>query len=422
MADACPVLSLEERIDRLARISAYPWNLTRRVFSPKQAEAEALVLGWMEDAGLSTRRDSAGNLIGRIEGATPGGPAVIVGGRIDTPKDASRYDGVLGVLMGLCAVEDVIRRGLPRRHAIEVIAFVADAAGRFGLPQLGSRTVVGRLDRDALDLDDEYGVTFREALQAQGLDPETFPGRKRSADEIVAYLEVAAEAGPVLARAGSPVGVVPALSASSILRITLTGQAVSAATVPLSDRRDALAGMAECILDAERIGSVREGVTVTAVHVDVEPVPTVVVSGCATFGVCILSCDDAARSATVIDLMAAFEGIAARRQLEIALEKGIDPEADRCDPGIARLFEGAVAAAGHPLVRLGQGITTDAGNMALLAPIGLMLIRCRGGVGWGPTGVVEPADLEIGLNVLTSVLGTLAVADHRERVMAQSHH
>ncbi|MBE7198918.1 MAG: Zn-dependent hydrolase, partial [Parafilimonas terrae] len=305
-------------------------------------------------------------------------------------------------------VEDVIRGDLPRRHAIEVVAFVTDAAARFGLPRPGSRAVVGRLDRDLLDLDDEYGVTLREALQSQGLDPETLPGARRSADAIIAYLEVAAEAGPVLERLGAPVGVVPALSASSILRVTLTGQAVSAATVPMSSRRDALTGMAECVLEAERIGSTREGVTVTVVRVDVEPLPTFVVTGCTTFGVCILSCDDAVRSATVIDLIAAFEGIAARRQLEIAIDQGVDPDATRCEPGIVRLFERAIEAAGHPIVRLAQGASTDAANMALLGPIGLVLIRCRGGVGWGAAGVVESADIEVGLNVLTSVIATLA--------------
>jgi allantoate deiminase len=396
-----------ERIERLARISAYPWNLTRRIFSQEQAEAEALVLGWMEEAGLSTRRDPVGNLIGRVEGSDPGGPAVVVGGHIDTRKDASRYDGTLGVLLGIAAVEAVIRGGSPRRHAIEVVASVTDAAGRFGLPRPGSTAVVGRLDGDWLDLDDDYGVTLREALQFQGLDPEMLPGARRSADGIVAYLEVAAEAGPVLAWSGSPVGVVPALSASSILRITLTGQAVDAATVPMSGRRDALTGMAECILDAERIGSTRKGVAVTVVRVDVEPLPTFVVTGRVTFGVCILSSDDVERGAAVIDLVAAFEGNAARRQLEIAIDQGIDPAATHCEPGIVRLFERAVEAAGHPLVQLAQGVATDAEHMALLSPIGLALIRCRGGVGWGPAGVVESADIEVGLNVLTSVLGTL---------------
>jgi allantoate deiminase len=401
-------VTIIERIERLARISAYPWNLTRRIFSPEQAEAEALVLGWMEEAGLSTRRDPVGNLIGRVEGSDPGGPAVVIGGHIDTRKDASRYDGTLGVLTGIAAVEAVIRGGSPRRHAIEVVAFVTDAAARFGLPRPGSRAIVGRLDPDWLDLDDEYGVTLREALQSQELDPEMLPGARRSADEIVAYLEVAAEAGPVLERSGSPIGIVPALSASSILRVTLTGQAVGAATVPMSGRRDALTGMAECILEAERIGSAREGVTVTVVHIDVEPLPTFVVTGCTTFGVCILSCDDAVRSAAVIDLIAAFEGIAARRQLEIAIDQGVDPAATRCEPGLVRLFERAVEAAGHPIVRLAQAASTDAANMALLGPIGLALLRCRGGVGWGAAGVVESADIEVGLNVLTSLLATLA--------------
>lgn len=397
-----------ERIERLAQISAYSWNLTRRVFSPKQAEAEALVRGWMEEAGLAVWRDPAGNLIGRLEGSVPGGPAVVIGGHIDTREDASRYDGTLGVLLGIAAVERVIHQSVALRYAIEVVAFVEDAAGRFGPHRLGSKAMVGRLDPHVLDWDDAYNVTQRQAMQSHGLDPEKIVTARRPADAILAYLEVAAEAGPVLVQSGSPVGVVQALSASAILRVTLTGQTASAATVPMSGRRDALAGTAACILAAESIGLARENVTVTIVRLDVEQAATFVVTGSTTSGVLVHSSDDAARRAAVDDLDTAFRDVARRRQLEIGIEHSVDPDATRCDPGIVRLFERAVEASGHPVVRLAQGATTDALNLAVLAPIGSVLIRCRDGVGWGPGGIVDPADIAVGLDVLTSVVSALA--------------
>jgi allantoate deiminase len=268
--------------------------------------------------------------------------------------------------------------------------------------------MVGRLDPHVLDWADAYNVTQRQAMQSHGLDPDTLTTARRPADAILAYLEIAAEAGPVLEQSGSPVGVVQALSASAILRVTLTGQAVSAATVPMSGRRDALAGTAACILAAESIGLARENVTVTIVRLDIEPAPTFVVMGSTTFGVLVHSSDDAARRAAVDDLDTAFRDVARRRQLEIGIEHSVDPDATRCDPGIVRLFERAVEASGHPVVRLAQGATTDAINLAVLAPIGSMLIRCRDGVGWGPGGIVDPADIAIGLDVLTDVVSALA--------------
>ena len=397
-----------DRIERLAQISAYPWNLTRRVFSPKQAEAEALVRGWMEEAGLTVRRDPAGNLIGRLKGPVPGGPAVVIGGHIDTREDASRYDGTLGVLLGITAVERVIHKRVALRYAIEVVAFVEDAAGRFGPHRLGSKAMVGRLDPHVLDWDDAYNITQRQAMQSHGLDPDTLTTARRPADAILAYLEIAAEAGPVLEQSGSPVGVVQALSASAILRVTLTGQAASAATVPMSGRRDTLAGTAACILAAEGIGLARENVTVTVVRLDVEPAPAFVVTGSTTFGVLVHSSDDAARRAAVDELDTAFRDVARRRQLEIGIEHSVDPDATRCDPGIVRLFERAMEASGHPVVRLAQGATTDAINLAVLAPIGSVLIRCRDGIGWGPGGIVDPADIAVGLDVLTDVVSALA--------------
>ncbi|MGW5959074.1 hydantoinase/carbamoylase family amidase [Methylorubrum thiocyanatum] len=397
-----------DRIERLAQVSAYPWNLTRRVFSPQQAEAEALILGWMEEAGLSARHDPAGNLIGRLEGAVPGGQAVVIGGHVDTASDAGRYVGTLGVLMGIAAVERIVRRGSPQGHAVEVVAFVADAAGRFGIPRLGSRAVTGWFDEHMLDIDDDYGVTLRQAMEAHGLDPEGPAAARRVAGDVLAYLEVAAEAGPVLEQSESPVGVVPALSGSMMLRVTLRGHAVGSATVPTRNRRDALAGTADCILEAERIGLEREDVAVTVVRMDVEPVPTFVVTGSVTFGVLVESSDDAGRRAATAELAVAFKGVAARRGLEIAIEHSVDPDATRCEPGIVQLFERAVESTGHPVTRLAQGMATDASNMALIAPIGLVLVRCRDGVGWGPAGTVDPADIEAGLDVLTFVIGDLA--------------
>lgn len=405
--------SVIARIECLARISAYPWNLTRRIFTPEQRKAEALVLGWMEEAGLSARRDPAGNLVGRIEGSIPGGAAIVIGGHVDTREDAGRYDGTLGVLTGIAAVERLRHRGTSRRHAVEVVAFVEDAAGRFGPRRLGSKAMVGRLDRhvpdfDVLDFDDAYGVTLRRAMKDHGLDPERLATAARPADHVLAYLEVAAEAGPVLEQSGSAVGIVPALSESLILRVTLTGASVDAATVPMAGRRDALAGAAECILAAERIGSAREAVTVTVVRIDVEPAPSFVVAGAVTFGVPIHASDDIERRAVAAELAAAFDDIAGRRRLEIVIERSIDPDATRCDPGIVRLFERAVEASGHRPARLAQGMATDAFEMASLGAIGSMLIRCRGGVGWGPAGLVDPADLEVGIEVLASVVAVLA--------------
>jgi allantoate deiminase len=147
---------------------------------------------------------------------------------------------------------------------------------------------------------------------------------------------------------------------------------------------------------------------VTIVHLDVEPAPAFLVKGSTTFGVAIHTADDAERHAAMGELGAAFEAIAHRRFLEIGIERGVDPDATRCDLGIVSLFEKAVEATGYPVVRLAQGATTDATNLAVVAPIGSLLIRCRGGVGWGPNGSVDPADIEIGIAVLTDVVSKLA--------------
>ena len=404
---SCEASTVLERIDQLAGITAYPWTLTRRVFTPEYAQAEAFVLGWMEKAGLATRRDPVGSLIGRIEGTVPGGPAIVIGGRVDTVENACRFDGVLGVLMGIACVERLVCEGTRFRQAVEVVAFVDDAARRFGLPNLGSRAAVDRWKPGDLDWTDTYDVTLRQAMQANGLDPERFEGARRNPSAVAVYLEVFAEPGPVLERAASPIGIVEALTATSMLRVTLSGAVGAAASFPMSGRRDALAGAAECVIEVERVGSSRGGITATVVRFEAEAVPSFVVHGSTQFGVLIGSTDDAARRAATTEAASSFRRIASRRGLEILVEEGLEPDGLRCAPAIVRSLMLAAEASGRNATTMGTN-SSNAFHMASLGPIGILLIRAQGGTGWGPGAEVSAADIAAGLDVLSRAIVDLA--------------
>src|SRR5699024_6878494 len=111
------------RLDELATISAEAGTITRLSLTPEYQRALELTASWMREAGMATRIDEVGNLIGRYEAETPGAPALVIGSHIDTVRNAGRYDGTLGVSIGIATVAMLAERGRRLPFAIEVIAF-----------------------------------------------------------------------------------------------------------------------------------------------------------------------------------------------------------------------------------------------------------------------------------------------------------
>ena len=204
-------------------------------------QAHALLRGWMTDAGAaSVRIDPAGNLRGRWEPAGNGRvQTFVIGSHLDTVNNAGRYDGMLGVLIGIAAMEQTHRAGTRLPFAVEVIGFSEEEGVRFKTPYLGSRAVAGTFDPPLLLLQDEHGETVADAIRAFGLDPTRLADAAFVPDSLTGYIEVHIEQGPVLEAANLPLAVVEAIVGQSRLSLRLTGSAGHAGTCPMPARRDA---------------------------------------------------------------------------------------------------------------------------------------------------------------------------------------
>jgi len=224
-----------ERCARLGEVSEEPGRLVRRYATPAMREANDLVSGWMEAAGLAVSEDAAGNLVGRRAGAER---ALVLGSHLDTVIDAGRYDGPLGVLAAIALVERLGDTQLP--FAVEVVGFADEEGVRYPTAFLGSSAMAGRFAPAWLDLTDADGVTMADALRGFGGDPEAVATAARPAGELLAYCEVHIEQGPVLERRGAPVGVVTAISGQTHAELAFRGEAGHAGTVPMDARHDAL--------------------------------------------------------------------------------------------------------------------------------------------------------------------------------------
>ncbi|MCU1472323.1 allantoate amidohydrolase [Amnibacterium sp.] len=395
------------RCDELGRISARQDALERTHLSPEHAAADAVVAGWMREAGLTTHLDPAGNRIGRREGARPSLPALVLGSHLDTVPDAGRYDGMLGVVLAIEVADRLRHESLP--FAIEVVGFTDEEGTRFGDALFGSRAFAGGLEPGRLDASDAEGVTVRAALEAFGLDPGRVGEAARRPEELVGYLEVHIEQGPELLDAGRPLAVVSSIAAARRFDLEVTGRAAHAGGAPYARRRDALVGAAEIVVAVERIAKAT-GTVATVGRIRAEPGGVNVVPGRALLSLDVRAERDEGRDEAVGRIDAAAREICAARHLGWHLEERYRADAVVCDPALtAAVAAGVAAATGQEPPRLFSRAGHDGMAVAAVTGIGMLFVRCgNDGVSHSPDETVDEGDVGLALDAFEAAVRRLA--------------
>ncbi|MCW5590919.1 MAG: allantoate amidohydrolase [Burkholderiales bacterium] len=389
------------RVDALARHSDSPVHYTRTWLSPAHRAAAAQLAEWMREAGMAVRVDGAGSVIGRYEGLAPGAKALVTGSHFDSVRNGGKYDGVVGILVPLACVADLHRQDLRLPHAIEVVAFADEEGARFQTSFLASRAFLGQFDPAIRDRRDADGIGFDEAMRAAGLDPAAIAADPRDPATIAAYVEVHIEQGPVLLEAGLPLGVVTVIAGGTRHRVTVTGAAGHAGTVPMASRRDALAAAAEMILAVESRARTGGGLVGTVGVLEVREGTGNVIPGHVEFTVDIRSGDDAVREAAERDVFARFEAIAAKRGVTVATRRNHAVRATPCSPRLQELLAESMSAVGVPVRRLASGAGHDAMVMAAATEVGMLFVRCgAGGVSHNPAETVTAEDAGLAVAAL----------------------
>jgi allantoate deiminase len=396
--------AIRDRIDQLAAISAQPDGLTRVFASPEQRRVAALVMGWMREAGMTAREDAIGNVVGRYEGAAPGAKALLLGSHLDSVRDAGRWDGPLGVVSAIACVDALHRAGQRLPVAIEVVGFCDEEGTRFGATMLGSRALTGRFDPALLDRTDDAGMTMAEALRAAGFDPARIGEAVRRPEELAAYIELHIEQGPVLEQEEVPVGCVTAIAGQTRLKVTLTGKAGHAGTVPMMARQDALAAAAEMVLAVEAKARAELDAVGTVGRLEAFPGAINVIPGRVVFWIDLRASQDGTRERLATAVRTAIEGIAVARGVAAAIETTHEEKATPCAAPLRRLIAAAIALEGHPVIHLPSGAGHDAMEMAAIVPVGMVFVRCRDGISHHPDEHVTDADAEAGARVLHRIL------------------
>ena len=383
--------------------------LVRRFLTSAHREALETLAFWMEQAGMSARRDTAGNLLGRYEGEAPGAPALLIGSHIDSVRNGGRYDGALGVMLGIDVVEALARAGRRLPFAVEVIAFGDEEGSRFPASMACSRAVAGTVDLNVMEMTDADGVSLAQAFAAFGLDPTRLEEAARKPGEVFAFLEAHIEQGPVLEAEGLALGVVTAIAAQKRLMVRFTGMAGHAGTTPMNLRKDPGPAAAEAILALERICSGGlDGLVGTVGRIAALPGAFNVIPGAVEYSMDIRAEVAATRDAAADAVTAEIEAIAARRGLEVSVTLMQDLAASPCDPDLTALLEGAVAATGQAPRRLPSGAGHDAMVIADLCPTAMLFIRCEGGISHNPREAVTEGDCALAAQAMLEFVERLS--------------
>ncbi|MEO7932638.1 MAG: allantoate amidohydrolase [Chthoniobacterales bacterium] len=373
--------------DELAAVTDEPGRITRTFHSPAMQRANKLVGGWMRQAGLAVSEDAAFNLFGRWSSANPKAKTLLLGSHLDTVRDAGKYDGPLGVLVALAAVEKLKTSGVALPFHIEVVGFSDEEGVRYQTTYLGSRALAGKLTKADLALIEEKGIEKA----------------RRKAGEFLAYAEVHIEQGPVLESRNLGVGVVTAIASQKRVKVTFTGQAGHAGTTPMHGRRDALCGAAEFITAVENCG-----ILGTVGIVEVHPGASNVIPGKVELSLDLRDQSDAVCDRIYRRLHEHADRIVSRRQLTLTWDLLQETDAVPCDKALTKLMRRVVAAHETAVVAMPSGAGHDAAVMASLCPMAMLFIRCKDGISHHPAESVQAADVAKSIDVLSDFIVALA--------------
>jgi allantoate deiminase len=305
------------------------------------------------------------------------------------------------VIAGILAAEHFIRAKVHLPFGIDVLAFGDEEGSRFPVTLTSSSACAGIFKPEALDLADRAGITLRDAIATYSKSPADIPAAAYRRDEAAAYVEVHIEQGPVLETRDQPLGVVTAIIGQTYLNIEFLGEAGHAGTVPMLLRRDALAGAAEAMLLGESLARDTKGEVVATVgRLAVAPGATNVIPANVVVIFDIRSGSEEARARLVETLKAGVRAIADRRHLGLTITSPREVATTPCHPHVQDQFAAAIRALGADPLRLGSGAGHDGQAMAKLCPIGMLFVRCRGGVSHNPMEYASPRDLGLAVAAL----------------------
>lgn len=389
---------LWESLHAMARIGARPdGGVNRLALTAEDAAARAMLRDWAQAAGCTLRVDRLGSMYLTYPGADPARAPVAVGSHLDSVPTGGKYDGVYGVLAGLEIVRALHAAGRRTRAPITIVNWSNEEGSRFSPVMAASGAAMGFGSVDSvLAAPDRFGTTtYGAALAGCGWAGEADP---RDAQRFAAYFEAHIEQGPILERAGVPVGVVTHGLGVSHFDVVVTGEDGHVGS-PMEGRRDALAAAAEVILALERVALDKGGLA-TATRLALQPDARGNIPSEVRLAASLRHGEQAGLEAMRTAFGAALDDLAARRSVPCVVEDLGGYPSVRFAPELLDALRRAAAAAGLAHRDLPTPIGHDALHVGRVVPSAMLFIPCHGGRSHNPAESITPEWSAAGLAVL----------------------
>jgi hydantoinase/carbamoylase family amidase len=315
-------------IDRIERRLEEVWaigktdqgGVTRPAYSEKETEAHEYIVNELPDA-YETEVDRFGNLYATREPDSD--QSLYIGSHLDTVYDGGKFDGAIGVITALEAMEAVYASDQEPAVPPTLTVWRAEEPPRFGKTNFGCRGAMGRLTEDDLDVEDDEGISVREAMERCGFPPTNLTEPSIDLDRMVGFLESHNEQARVLESVGENVGVVTSIRAPVRHRITVTGNYDHSGATPMDLRQDALVGasrMINSIYDIATDASEQGDLVATVGDIEAVNGQITAVCGKVTFPIDLRSNDLAYRNKIEQKIHGQLQEIASGLDLSIDIE------------------------------------------------------------------------------------------------------
>jgi hydantoinase/carbamoylase family amidase len=407
---------LEQTIRVLNQFGSSDKGINRLAYTPAERQAVRALAEMCTEAGMTVRIDSAGNLIARREGSDPNLPAVACGSHLDSVIDGGQYDGVIGVAAALEAVRTLNDEGIATRHPIEIICFACEESSRFGVSTIGSKAMTGALNIESVKgLRDRDGILFCDALSECFLNFQRIGEAVRSKEELKVFLELHIEQGPVLEKAGKPIGIVYGIAAPTRLQARVQGKASHSGTTPMDQRHDAFLGAAEIGLALEEaaLAERAHGTVATVGVCTVKPGAMNVIPDAAELKIDIRGTDTASKITVLKKLFVAFSQIEKKRGLTIEWSLLSDEQPVQLDSTVIRSLQDSCRKLGIAFVNMSSGAGHDAMNMARLCPTGLIFVPSRDGLSHHRDEYTATEQIGVGALLLETEIKKWAIIEEK---------
>ena len=398
--------------ETLAQWSDDPGGLTCAFLRPAHRQTAAQLALWMGEAGMQVHVDAVGNVVGRYESDNLDAKTLLTGSHYDTVRDGGKYDGREGILLPIAVVRHLHMRGERLPYHLEVIGFSDEEGVRFNSTFLGSSAVAGLFDRALLDETDTDGVTMRRALEQAGHDVGAIAAIARDPAQLLGFVEVHIEQGPVLLARGLPVGLVSAIAGCCRYQVVLRGTASHAGTTPMGMRRDAAVAAAEIILAVERRCQQGDSLVGTVGQLQVPNGSINVIPGACVLSLDIRAADDLSRDAAVADVLQEIDRICSVRNIDVVVREVLRAHAVPCAPWLMQQLGAAVARNDAPVMTLPSGAGHDAMRLAQITDVAMLFTRCgNGGISHNPLETMTADDAQISAQVFFDFLRNFSAID-----------